>query len=178
MEVKFLALLQRMYQREKHLERQLVLMTILKQSPPGTLQEAVKNQKIVIELQSWIQSAVEHREFRLAFRVLETLDRLPIDLTVLKVAPHLQIQFLSPFALGNLLYISPGPFQGSAKAYGLNAKNSASLALALWQRRSILVWKMAHAHWNNPNECLGRKLLASAKHSLAIQKQIRALRGS
>lgn len=76
-----------MYQREKHLEKQLVLMTILKQSPPGTVQEAVRNQKIVFELQAWMQNAVEQREFRLAYRVLETLDKLPIDLNVLKVAP-------------------------------------------------------------------------------------------
>lgn len=85
-DVRFLPSLQRLYQNETQLERRLVLMTVLRQSPAGTLKEAVRGQKIVQELQKWLQSAVESKEFRLAFRVIESLEKLPIDLTVLQVS--------------------------------------------------------------------------------------------
>lgn len=78
--------LQRMFRREEQLERRLVLMTILKQSPPETLRGAVAGQKVVAELQKWLQSAVETKEYRLASRVIETLDRLPIDLATFQVS--------------------------------------------------------------------------------------------
>ena len=60
-------------------------MTVLRQSPPGTLREVVRGQKIVQELQKWLQSAAESKDLRLAFRVMESLEKLPIDLTVLQV---------------------------------------------------------------------------------------------
>ena len=84
-EAKFLLALQKLFQRETNLERRLILMQMLKLSPPGTLKEAVQSQKIILELQKWLQSAAESKEFRLAFRVIETLDRLPITLEALKV---------------------------------------------------------------------------------------------
>ena len=84
-EAKFLLALQKLFQREINLERRLVLMQMLKLSPPGTLKEAVQSQKIILELQKWLHSAAESKEFRLAFRVIETLDRLPITLEALKV---------------------------------------------------------------------------------------------
>ncbi len=86
MDARYLPSLQRLYQNETQLERQLVLMTVLKQSPAGTLKEVVRSQNIVQELQKWLQSAVESKELRLAFRVMESLDKLPIDLTVLQVS--------------------------------------------------------------------------------------------
>lgn len=91
---RYLPTLQRLFQNEAQLERRLVLMTVLKQSPLGTLKEVVRGQKIVLELQKWLQSAVESKEIRLAFRVTETLDRLPVDLSVLQVS-----LFLSCFLL-------------------------------------------------------------------------------
>ena len=84
-DARYLPSLQRLYQNETQLERRLVLMTVLRQSPAGTLKEVVRGQKIVQELQKWLQSAVESKEFRLAFRVMESLEKLPIDLTVLQV---------------------------------------------------------------------------------------------
>ena len=85
MDARYLSSLERLFQNETQLERQLVLMTILKQSPPGTLKEAVRHQKVVLDLQKWLLAAVETREFRLAYRVIESLDKLPIDLPVLQV---------------------------------------------------------------------------------------------
>ena len=114
MELKDIAALQRMYAKEKHLERQLVLMTILKQSPEATQLQAVKSQKIVANLQAWITSAVEQKEFRLAFRVLETLERLPIDLDVLKVilldpdVKALLIMHVCVHSMATVLHVQPG----------------------------------------------------------------------
>jgi len=89
--------LQRMYCREEQLERRLVLMTILKQSPPETLRGAVAGQKVVAELQKWLQSAVETKEYRLAFRVIETLDKLPIDRETFQVGwPRVRMQKIRP----------------------------------------------------------------------------------
>lgn len=85
MEPRSLASLQRLYQQESSLERRLVLMTILKQSPASTLKEAVRYQIVIVELQKWLLAAAESKDFRLAYRVIETLDKLPIDLTALQV---------------------------------------------------------------------------------------------
>lgn len=85
-EPRYLPSLQRLYAKEAQLERRLVLMTVLKQSPPATLREAVRNQKVVLELQKWLAAAAEAKEFRLAFRVIETLDKLPIDLAALQAS--------------------------------------------------------------------------------------------
>ena len=92
-DARYLPTLQRLFQNEAQLERRLVLMTILKQSPPGTLREVVRGQKIVLELQKWLQSAAEAKEIRLAFRVIETLDKLPIDLPLLQASPMLYVGF-------------------------------------------------------------------------------------
>ena len=109
-EAKDLPVLQRMYAKETHLERQLVLLTILKQSPEATLREAVRDKRIVADLQSWILSAVENREFRLAFRVLEVLDKLPVDLEVLKVNltnPILNLSVVKPAQIKASVYVEP-----------------------------------------------------------------------
>lgn len=73
-----------------------MLMTILKQSPSGTLKEAVRHQKVVLELQKWLLAAVDTKEFRLAFRVIESLDKLPIDLAALQVVAQQLATWSSP----------------------------------------------------------------------------------
>ena len=105
-EPRFLPSLTKLYQRETQLERKLVLMAVLKRSPSGTLTEAVRTQKIIGELQQWLISSTESKDFRLSLRVIEILDKLPIDLAALQVRSFSYpcVSLLDPFLSVSLLY--------------------------------------------------------------------------
>ena len=85
-DARFLPSLLRLFQNETQLERRLVLMTVLKQSPAGMLKEVVRTQKVITELQKWLQSAIESKDIRVAKRVIDLLDKLPVDLPVLQAS--------------------------------------------------------------------------------------------